>query len=126
MDGFLLKAMAMSALAVLFISKSDFCASLPNSEFAVYQAMISEMPDQVIVLKYQDEFDRLRNTFKETTKDAGDMAISQLPVFKIAVFKAMMNELKKRQAKTNKNLLTPEQVSSGNALIREKEGGYRH
>jgi len=124
MNNLTIKILAFSGLVFLLIctGHKTFGMVLPREEFAVYQAMIGAMPDQVLVQKYQEEFARLQKTFKDATKDLDASSISQLPVFKVAVFKTIINEIKKRQAQTHKTLLTSEQINSADNLIHEKEG----
>ena len=124
-----LKILTTNGLFFLLISTSNSTNAMisPKEVLAVYQAMISTMPDSVLVQRYQEEFDRLRKTFNDTTKNlgVGSDATSQLPIFKVAIFKSIINEIKKRQEQTRKMLLSPDKIIAADQLIREKEGAFK-
>lgn len=127
MKGFVYRIVSVSGLAFLFLflSNNTYCITLPQEELVVYKAMIPKMSDQELVQKYKEEFSRLQKTFKETTKDVANTSISQLPIFKVALLKAITNEIKNRQEKTHKNLLSSEQIKSADKLISDKETSFK-
>lgn len=119
------KIITVGSLFLLFIgiSNRNQCMVTPKEELKVYEAMFSAMPDQVLVKNYQEQFNRLQKTFKEAVInfDMNGTSMSQLPIFKVALFKAIVNEIKRRQEKTHKTLLPSDKIKSADKLIREKE-----
>lgn len=118
-----LKAFIIGAIGFMAINlfQSNLCMESLKAELAVYQASFKGMSDKMLIQKYHEEFDNLRKTFKDSTKHLDIASIIQLPIFKIAVFKSIVKEIKTRQAITNKNFLPSEQIKSADQFIREKE-----
>ena len=118
----------IGAFIVICLYRTSMCMIVPGSEIAAYQAAISQMSDPLLIEKYQEEFKRLRKTFDSAAERTGlDTAdINQLPIFRVAIFKAIINEIKKRQAdNTHKKLLSNEQIKGADKLIQEKEAKFK-
>jgi hypothetical protein len=108
-------------LLVLVLLGAVQCACVIDVP-VVYEAVIEKMTDGELV----DSFNvRLRHeTGAGSDKDAmpawGDGSLSQLPMYRIAILKAIMNELKKRQSRTGRKLLTDSQIEQAERLIIKK------
>jgi len=103
-----------------YISAMDVIS--PKSEITVYKAMIGQLPDKMLVQKYKEQYEQLQQTFKDTAKGwkmSEDM--SQLPIFKIAVFKVILAEIKKREKAVEKGLLPANQLNDADKLLLEVE-----
>jgi hypothetical protein len=103
-----------------YISAMDVIS--PKSEITVYKAMIGQLPDKMLVQKYKEQYEQLQQTFKDTAKGwkmSEDM--SQLPIFKIAVFKVILAEIKKREKAVEKGLLPAKQLNDADKLLLEVE-----
>ena len=110
----------LSLFSLQLLDASSMSIS-PKDELKVYQALIRNMPDQLLVQKYKEEYERLQKNFKNSTKDWGLSEVSQLPIFKIAVLKSILAEIYKRQEVQNKLLLPKEQFTQADKLIKKEE-----
>jgi hypothetical protein len=119
----LLKITVLSVLALVVTgsTKKLVCMDNPRAELAVYQAAFQNLSNQDLVLRYRQEFESLRNSFKSMT--AGNPTLDQLPIFRLAVFKALLAEIKKRENKIiNLYLLPTAEQQTAEMFIKTEEG----
>jgi hypothetical protein len=90
---------------------------------ALYEAIINTMTDEELVNRFtsllQHEMNPKDNNGK--IRFFEDSSLLQLPIYRIATLKAIVNEIKKRQDTTGKHLLTDHQIMQAKNLITSKE-----
>lgn len=91
----------------------------PRAESTAYISLLPNMPDDELKMKYDQDFHLLQNLPSDyptaSMLNADEQQILQLPIFKIPIFRAMLNELKRR------GLIDKEEFNKGEMLANEKE-----
>lgn len=109
--------LSIATLVIISSVQTLVCMEFPKAELSASEALFKNLSNKDLVLKYKQEFANLQNLFKNTTVQQANPALSQLPIFRIAVFKALVAEIKKRE----KNLLTPQELQNANKFIQQEE-----
>jgi hypothetical protein len=109
------------ACALAGINRPLSCSEFPKAELAAYTASFMNLSNKDLVTKYRQEYTNLVNSFKDKTAKIDNMALSQLPVFKIAILKALVAEIRKREQKAKMALLPAQELQSGDNFIRQEE-----
>lgn len=109
--------LSIATLVIISSVQTLVCVEFPKAELSASEALFKNLSNKDLVLKYKQEFATLKNLFKNTTVQQANPALSQLPIFRIAVFKALVAEIKKRE----KKLLSPQELQNANKFIQQEE-----
>lgn len=104
-----------AAFFCLVIGISVLQAIVP-ARSASYVATVPTLTDQELLKNYHEESEFLKN-YPQVQQPvlATDEDVVQLPVYRIPLFKEILNELKKR------NLISADELAKAEALVHEKE-----
>lgn len=87
-----LKNSILSIVALLLSNSSQklVCMESPKAELAAYEALFKNLTPQELRLKYYQELANLKNSLAEKSEKLASPPLSQLPIFRVAVLKALI------------------------------------
>ena len=122
MDSIVLK---ITLLCLFFtaaaLNKKTVCMESPRAELAAYRASYKNLSDKDLVSKYQKELNSLSESFDKKISISDNSSLRQLPIFRIAILKAIVHEIKNREVKEQKSLVPTAQLQFTDKLIKDTE-----
>jgi hypothetical protein len=89
----------------------------PKAQIATYEALFKNLSSQDLQLKYYQELANLQNSLNEKTTALASPSLNQLPIFRIAILKALVAEIRKRKEK----ILPVEELKKAEQFINKEE-----
>jgi hypothetical protein len=116
---YLLKISMLSIVALVLsgLNHTLVCMEYPKAQIATYEALFKNLTPQELQLKYYQEVVNLQNSLKEKTTKLTSPTLSQLPIFRVAILKALVAEIKKRK----EAILSAEELKKADQLINIEE-----
>jgi hypothetical protein len=111
--------MSLLALTLFGCTHLTYAIKLPPA----YEAVVTKMTNNELVNRFHSLLRRETNPEDNNSKIRfwDDSSLMQLPIYRVATLKVIINEIKKRQESTKELLLPDSQITQAEKLIASKE-----